>query len=72
MNGLEKAVWWTEYVIRNKGAKHLRNPAADLPLYQYFLLDVIGLLLSVIAVVVLTLRKLRQLLKFYRTKEKKQ
>ncbi|KAJ8959695.1 hypothetical protein NQ318_021887 [Aromia moschata] len=43
-SGLESAVWWTEYVIRHKGAKHLRNPAADLPLYQYFLLDVISFL----------------------------
>ncbi|KAJ8948059.1 hypothetical protein NQ314_008485 [Rhamnusium bicolor] len=42
MTGLEKAVWWTEYVIRNKGAKHLRNPAADLPFYQYYLIDVIS------------------------------
>ncbi|KAJ8948050.1 hypothetical protein NQ314_008476, partial [Rhamnusium bicolor] len=47
MTGLERAIWWTEYVIRNKGAKHLRNPAADLPLYQYFLLDVLGFLLLV-------------------------
>lgn len=42
MTGLEKAVWWTEYVIRNKGAKLLRNPIRDLPLYQYYFLDVIG------------------------------
>ncbi|KAF5286453.1 hypothetical protein FQA39_LY16303 [Lamprigera yunnana] len=25
MTGLEKAIWWTEYVIRHKGAKHLRK-----------------------------------------------
>ncbi|KAF2898602.1 hypothetical protein ILUMI_07578 [Ignelater luminosus] len=42
ISGLERAIWWTEYVIRHKGAKHLRSPALDLPLYQYFLLDVIG------------------------------
>ncbi|KAF5291331.1 hypothetical protein FQA39_LY03482 [Lamprigera yunnana] len=39
--GLEKAMWWIEYVLRHKGAKHLRSPAVDLPLYQYFLLDII-------------------------------
>ncbi|KAJ8959701.1 hypothetical protein NQ318_021893 [Aromia moschata] len=50
MTGLEKAIWWTEYVIRHKGAKHLRNPVADLPLYQYYLLDVIGFLLIVVVV----------------------
>ncbi|KAJ8959702.1 hypothetical protein NQ318_021894 [Aromia moschata] len=52
MTGLEKAIWWTEYVIRHKGAKHLRNPVADLPLYQYYLLDVIGVLLSIVVVFV--------------------
>ncbi|XP_038217913.1 UDP-glucosyltransferase 2-like [Zerene cesonia] len=25
--GLERAVWWTEYVLRHGGAKHLRSPA---------------------------------------------
>lgn len=62
MTGLEKAVWWTEYVIRNKGAKHLRNPAADIPLYQYYLIDVISFLVSMavlaIAAVVVSIRLL--------------
>nr|QIK00360.1 UDP-glycosyltransferase [Xylotrechus quadripes] len=48
MDGLEKAIWWIEYVIRNKGAKHLRNPVVDVPLYQYFLLDVICFLVLVL------------------------
>lgn len=52
MSGLETAVWWTEYVIRHKGAKHLRNPAADIPFYQYYLLDVIGFLSLVIFIIV--------------------
>ncbi|KAG5874354.1 hypothetical protein JTB14_022347 [Gonioctena quinquepunctata] len=52
MTGLEKAVWWTEYVIRHKGSKHLRNPAADIPLYQYFLLDVIGFLLIALMILI--------------------
>lgn len=54
MNGLEKAIWWTEYVIRNKGAKQLRNPIVDLPLYQFLLLDVAGFLVLV-SVVILSL-----------------
>ncbi|KAJ8923419.1 hypothetical protein NQ315_001977 [Exocentrus adspersus] len=55
MTGLETAVWWIEYVIRHKGAKHLRNPAADLPFYQYYLIDVIGFLVTVAAVVLTVL-----------------
>ncbi|KAF5307253.1 hypothetical protein FQR65_LT06969 [Abscondita terminalis] len=40
--GLERAVWWTEYVLRHKGVPHLRNPAYDFPFYQYYSLDLIG------------------------------
>lgn len=42
MTGLEKAVWWTEYVIRHRGAPHFKNPLTDMPTYQAYLLDVIG------------------------------
>nr|CAI5845676.1 unnamed protein product [Callosobruchus analis] len=42
MPGIEKAIWWMEYVIRHKGAKHLRNPIVDIPLYQYLMLDIIA------------------------------
>ncbi|CAH1174139.1 unnamed protein product [Phaedon cochleariae] len=50
--GLDRAVWWTEYFIRNKGAKHLKSPVSELPTYQYYLLDVIGFLLLVSTVFV--------------------
>ncbi|KAJ8981280.1 hypothetical protein NQ317_004016 [Molorchus minor] len=41
MSGLEKAIWWTEYVIRHKGVKHFWHTNVDLPLYQYLLLDTV-------------------------------
>jgi len=41
---LEQAVYWTEYVIRHKGAPHLRSAVLDLTWYQYLLLDVIAVL----------------------------
>ncbi|KAB0790152.1 hypothetical protein PPYR_15524 [Photinus pyralis] len=59
--GLEKAIWWIEYVIRHKGAAHLRSPAVDLPFYQYYLLDIIGLVLASAAVVLFIVRKLLKL-----------
>ena len=37
-------MYWTEYVIRHKGAPHLRSAVLDLAWYQYFLLDVIAVL----------------------------
>ncbi|KAF2892700.1 hypothetical protein ILUMI_13472 [Ignelater luminosus] len=61
MTGLEKAVWWSEYVIRHKGARHLRSPAIDLPIYQYFLLDVIGFLLAVVIVSIIIVYKIVKL-----------
>ncbi|KAK4872332.1 hypothetical protein RN001_014361 [Aquatica leii] len=34
MTGLERAVWWTEYVLRHNGTKHLKNPIFDMPCHQ--------------------------------------
>ncbi|PSN57998.1 hypothetical protein C0J52_08095 [Blattella germanica] len=45
---LERAIFWTEYVIRHKGAPHLRARSADMPLYEYLLLDVIGALVAAV------------------------
>ncbi|KAK4872337.1 hypothetical protein RN001_014366 [Aquatica leii] len=52
MTSLERAVWWVEYVIRHKGTKHLRSPALDIPLYQYYLLDVISVLLIALGIII--------------------
>ncbi|KAF5302522.1 hypothetical protein FQR65_LT00894 [Abscondita terminalis] len=52
MSGLDKAIWWTEYVIRHNGTKHLRSPMLDIPFYQYYLLDVIAVFALVIVVLI--------------------
>ena len=41
MTPAQSVVYWTEYVIRHKGAPHLKSHAVNLTWYQYFLLDVI-------------------------------
>ncbi|XP_069163517.1 UDP-glycosyltransferase UGT5-like [Procambarus clarkii] len=52
------AVYWTEYVIRHKGAPHLRSPAASLSWVEFLMLDVVcGLLLAAV-MTVLVLRKI--------------
>nr|CAD7458383.1 unnamed protein product [Timema tahoe] len=38
---IERAVFWTEYVIRHKGAAHLRSSSLDLYWFQYLFLDVL-------------------------------
>ena len=52
-SSLNRAVWWTEYVIRHNGAKHLRSAALDLAWYQYLLLDVGAFLFLLVAITVL-------------------
>jgi glucuronosyltransferase len=52
-NSLNHSVWWAEYVIRHKGAKHLRSAALDLAWYQYLLLDVGAFLFILLAITVL-------------------
>ncbi|KAF6361673.1 hypothetical protein mRhiFer1_009905 [Rhinolophus ferrumequinum] len=45
---LDLAVFWVEFVMRHKGAPHLRPAAHDLTWYQYHSLDVIGFLLAIV------------------------
>lgn len=61
-DGLEKAIWWIEYVIRHKGAKHLRSTAVDLPWWQYLMLDVLGFILVIILTIIFSLYVLLKLL----------
>ncbi|CAH0598234.1 unnamed protein product [Chrysodeixis includens] len=43
---LERAVWWTEYVLRHGGAKHLRSPAANISWAEYLELELVLTLLT--------------------------
>ncbi|KAG8238542.1 UDP-glycosyltransferase [Ladona fulva] len=54
---LERAIFWTEFVLRNgKGRiESLRAPGIDLAWYQYFLLDVIAVFFLSILIAVLVL-----------------
>lgn len=57
MKPLDRAVFWIEYVMRNKGAKHLRPALHDLTWFQYHSLDVIGFLLVCVVAVVFIIAK---------------
>ncbi|XP_063519790.1 UDP-glucuronosyltransferase 2B7 [Pongo pygmaeus] len=54
---LDRAVFWIEFVMRHKGAKHLRVAAHDLTWFQYHSLDVIGFLLACVATVIFIITK---------------
>lgn len=59
MSAMETAVYWTEYVVKFDGARHLRSKSADLVWFEYYLVDcliiwafLLGLgIISVVAVV---------------------
>ena len=42
---VQRAVYWIEYVLRHRGAPHLRAAVHQLSFWQYFLLDVAAVLL---------------------------
>lgn len=57
---LELSVFWTEFVMQHKGAKHLRAAVHELNWIQYFCLDVMALLATVLFVfVILTFKCLK-------------
>lgn len=44
---LERAVWWSEYVLRHGEAKHYRSPAANISWAEYLELELMLLILSI-------------------------
>nr|XP_053653619.1 UDP-glycosyltransferase UGT5-like isoform X1 [Cherax quadricarinatus] len=54
----ELAVFWTEYVIRHKGAPQLRSPAAQLSWVEFLMLDVIFILHLAVIVLLFILRRI--------------
>ncbi|KAM7326475.1 hypothetical protein ACRRTK_014953 [Alexandromys fortis] len=54
---LDRAVFWIEFVMRHKGAKHLRVAAHNLNWFQYHSLDVIGFLLVCVVTLVFIITK---------------
>ncbi|XP_068611746.1 UDP glucuronosyltransferase 5 family, polypeptide G1 [Brachionichthys hirsutus] len=46
---MDTAIFWIEYVIRHKGADHLKSAGSNLPWYSYFCLDVAVFLVALTA-----------------------
>ncbi|KAM8801680.1 UDP-glucuronosyltransferase 2B31-like [Rhynchonycteris naso] len=57
MKPLDRAVFWIEFVMRHKGAKHLRPASLDLTWVQYHSLDVIGFLLACVATAIFVITR---------------
>lgn len=72
MSSIEKAVWWTEYVIRNNGTGHLNYPGTLVPFYQKCWLDICCLFIVISFVGVKLSQFSTTQLKFRSSAEKKQ
>ncbi|XP_011863830.1 PREDICTED: UDP-glucuronosyltransferase 2B15-like [Vollenhovia emeryi] len=61
---LEHLIWWIEFVIRHKGASHLRTNIGHDPWYQKYEMDVIAILsISIFVTLLCTLAIIYKLLK---------
>ncbi|KAL1490233.1 hypothetical protein ABEB36_012962 [Hypothenemus hampei] len=58
---IKLADFWIKYVVRHKGAPHLRVAAVGLPLYKYYMLDVFAVILSVCVLIIFILKKIYKL-----------
>ncbi|XP_054287597.1 UDP-glycosyltransferase UGT5-like [Macrosteles quadrilineatus] len=58
----DSVVFWTEYLTRHAGARHLQPVAAQLPWYQLWLVDIVAAVLAVVVVFYLVIRKVLSLL----------
>ncbi|XP_063539826.1 UDP-glucosyltransferase 2-like [Cydia strobilella] len=77
MSALERAVWWTEHVLRHGGARHLRAPAANMGWKEYLELPLVATLLVILVTTLLifvgTLYVLVKLVKkLFKSKSKKE
>lgn len=55
-SAIDRAMYWIEYVIRHRGAHHLRSGALDLPWFSYFLLDIVAAVTLIVLLSFLTVR----------------
>ncbi|XP_061705679.1 UDP-glycosyltransferase UGT4-like [Cydia pomonella] len=75
MSALERAVWWTEHVLRHGGARHLKTPAAGMDWADDYelnlLLTVLFCILGAIVPVILCIHvSIKLIFKSNNTKEK--
>ncbi|XP_022178189.1 UDP-glucuronosyltransferase 2C1-like [Myzus persicae] len=68
MSPEQSVVYWTEYVIRHKGAHHVKSHGLNLAWYQYFLLDVIAVILIFISLILFISYRLVKFMREYAPK----
>lgn len=61
MAPMSEAIFWMEYIIRHKGAEHLKSAAVHLTWFQYYMLDIIGFILLKLFLILFVIRKIFKL-----------
>ncbi|KAM8940424.1 2-hydroxyacylsphingosine 1-beta-galactosyltransferase [Pelodytes ibericus] len=64
---VSRAVYWINYILRHDGAQHLRAATYDISTFQYFLVDVVLLLLLIVTLTGYILSKLVKYMRNNRT-----
>lgn len=74
MHPLDTALFWIEFVMRHKGAAHLRTESYKMPWYSYYSLDVFCFLAGVVLLVIVVFGKIVQCLccRCFRKRKSKQ
>ncbi|XP_002014736.2 UDP-glucuronosyltransferase 1-1 [Drosophila persimilis] len=56
MTARETVVYWTDYVLRHRGAPHLQSPVVHMSFIELFNLDLYALLISVLVIILVLIR----------------
>lgn len=59
MKPMDLATFWIEFVIKHRGAPHLRNPGLNLRWYEYYYLDVAGIALVIFYILIKLLKSVK-------------
>lgn len=51
---MDLAMFWIEYVLRHRGAPHLKSVALDLPFYKRWTLDVVFFMVAIVVLLFTT------------------
>ncbi|XP_044729433.1 UDP-glycosyltransferase UGT5-like [Chrysoperla carnea] len=72
VNPKDEAAYWVEYILRHNGASHLSSARKDINLFQYLLLDIIGVISVVIVfILVLIVFVIKKLLSLFKKNPKR-
>ncbi|KAJ8399305.1 hypothetical protein AAFF_G00413430 [Aldrovandia affinis] len=58
---VNRAIYWIGYILRHRGADHLRSSVYNIPTYQYFLLDVAAVLAAALLILVYAVYRIAKL-----------